>query len=65
MRKFFTNLRKSERGDQVVGWVILAALVALVGGALWGTIATDLNSIIAEVETTVGAAEACAVGGTC
>ena len=56
MRKFFKNLRKSDRGDQVVGWVILAALVALVGGALWGQISVDLLNIIAEVQESTAAA---------
>ncbi len=50
MRKFFTNLRKNDRGDQVVGWVILAAFVALVGGALWTTIGPNLTSIMTEVQ---------------
>ena len=51
MRKFFTNLRKDERGDQVVGWVLLASIIAIVGGLTWANIADDLDPILNAVET--------------
>ncbi len=54
MRKFFSNLGKDDRGDQVVGWAMLAALVALVAGFLWTpegvNIGDDLNLIMGGVE---------------
>jgi len=63
MRKFFTNLRKDERGDQVVGWILLASIIAIVGGTTWAAIATDLQPILAGVETATTAA--CTAFGSC
>lgn len=51
MRKFFTNLRKNDRGDQVVGWILLASIIAIVGGTTWAFIGQDLTPILAAVRT--------------
>jgi hypothetical protein len=50
MRKFFQNLRKNDRGDQVVGWILLASIIAIVGGVTWANIADDLDPILNAVE---------------
>jgi len=53
MRKFFTNLRKDDRGDQVVGWILLASIIAIVGGTAWATMGGNLDPILGAVETAV------------
>ncbi len=56
MRKFFGTLRRDERGDQLVGWVLLVSFVVLVGAAAWGQIGTNIKTIIGAVDTEVKAA---------
>ena len=56
MRKFITALRRDERGDQLVGWVLLVSFVVLVGAAAWGQIGGNIKTIIGAVDTEVGAA---------
>lgn len=56
MRQFFCNLRKDDRGDQVVGWILLAAIIAIVGGVTWANIADDLDPILGGVENSTQAA---------
>jgi hypothetical protein len=57
MRKFFSTLRRDDRGDQLVGWVLLVSFVVLVGAAAWGTLGDDIGAIIGEVQEETTAAK--------
>lgn len=49
MRKFFGTLRRDERGDQLVGWVLLVSFVVLVGAATWGAISGNISDVLDNV----------------
>jgi hypothetical protein len=53
MLKFFRTLRRDDRGDQLVGWVLLVSFVVLVGAGAWGLMGENIKEVItaAEVET--------------
>ncbi len=43
------SMGRCRRGDQVIGWALLAMLIAVVGGAAWSLVAVDLNGSITDV----------------
>jgi hypothetical protein len=56
MLKFFRTLRRDDRGDQLVGWVLLVSFVVLVGAGAWGLMGDNIRTIIEAAETETGAA---------
>lgn len=51
MRKFFGTLRRDERGDQLVGWVLLVSFVVLVGAGVWAGISKNIGDVLTAVES--------------
>ena len=58
MRKFITTLRRDDRGDQLVGWVMLVSFIVIVGAAVWGGISDNITEILTGVDTVTGEAAA-------
>jgi hypothetical protein len=51
MRKFFSTLRRDDRGDQLVGWVLLVSFIVVVGAATWTAIGSNVETIMGKVQT--------------
>jgi hypothetical protein len=58
MRKFFSTLRRDDRGDQLVGWVLLVSFVVLVGAGTWSLIGGHISTVLNNVEEVTGEAAA-------
>jgi hypothetical protein len=52
MLKFINALRRNDRGDQLVGWVLLVSFVVLVGATTWSLISTNIGDVLTAVEVT-------------
>ena len=52
MRKFINTLRRDERGDQLVGWVLLVSFVVLVGAGVWTAISGNIETVLEGVRDT-------------
>jgi hypothetical protein len=50
MLKFINTLRRNDRGDQLVGWVLLVSFVVLVGAATWTVIGENIGAILQDVQ---------------
>jgi uncharacterized membrane protein len=44
MRKFIPALQEDDRGDQLVGWVMIVSFVVLVGAGVWAQIGTNVRA---------------------
>jgi hypothetical protein len=56
MLKFFRTLRRDDRGDQLVGWVLLVSFVVLVGAGAWGAMGDNIKTVITAAQTETKAA---------
>lgn len=56
MLKFFHTLRRDDRGDQLVGWVLLVSFVVLVGAGAWGAMGDNIKTVITAAQTETKAA---------
>jgi hypothetical protein len=56
MLKFINALRRNDRGDQLVGWVLLVSFVVLVGAGVWTQIGDNVKDVLDNVEVVTGKA---------
>jgi hypothetical protein len=49
MRNFITNIQNDDRGDQLVGWVMLVSFVVLVGAGVWTQIGDNVGAALSNV----------------